>query len=172
MAGSVLWQVWHWTHEEGLGAANFQNLPHSENTGLGTRSRHDLNVSVGGGESYNPNYVFSVLVDSGDAVWFGTWGAGVSHFDGEKWKSYSSSDGLAGNIVYSMLQDQSGNYWFGTNRGISRFDGKNWQTLGTADGLPGENIYALIEDQNGDIWAGATGAVVRISQNQEGQTVE
>jgi len=110
------WQ--HWTHENGLGSDNFNGLPHSDNTGLGTRKRHNLNVMVGTGESYNPNYIFSVAVDRNDHIWAGTWGGGVSSFDGENWVSYSSKDGLPGNIVYSLMIDSDGHYWFGTNRGF------------------------------------------------------
>lgn len=158
------WQ--HWTHADGLGAPNATNLPHSQNTGLGTRNRHDLSVSVQGGESYNPNYVFSVQVDENDQVWFGTWGGGVSRFDGSRWQTYTEADGLAGNIVYSIAQDSGGNYWFGTNRGLSRFDGEKWLTYGKEEGLPGEDVYALAAGVDGDIWAGSTGGVTRLTVQQ------
>ena len=53
-------KVWKsWTHKDGLGAPNSENLPFSANTGLGTRSRHDLSVSAEGPATYNPNYTFS-----------------------------------------------------------------------------------------------------------------
>ena len=80
---------WHvWTHEHGLGAVNAQNLPFSDNTGLGTRSRHNLNVLVQGEESYNPNYVFCVKVSADDRVWVGTWGGGVSVYHNQKWQNF------------------------------------------------------------------------------------
>src|SRR3569833_288988 len=84
-----------WTHKEGLGADNADNLPISLNTGLGTRSRHDLNVLVDGEPSYNPNYVFCVTVAADNKVWAGTWGGGVSRYDGNKWTSYTTHDGVA-----------------------------------------------------------------------------
>lgn len=150
----------HWTHEDGLGVPNKNNLPHSQNTGLGTRSRHDLNVSVDGGESYNPNYIFSVLVDDKDEVWFGTWGAGVARFNGKVWKNYGKEEGLAGNIVYSLAQDQEGVFWFGTNQGLTRYDGNSWHTYTSEDGLLGNDVYAIAIAENGDIWAGTQGGVV------------
>ena len=94
----------HWTHANGMGADNSDSLPISPNTGLGTRSRHDLSVIVEGKESYNPNYVFSLYVAPDDSVWAGTWGGGVAHFDGHHWTNYTVHDGLAGNIVYSVTQ--------------------------------------------------------------------
>jgi ligand-binding sensor domain-containing protein len=151
-----------WSHADGLGAGNGSSLPPSRNTGLGTRSRHDLGVLSGGQATYNPSYVFSIHVAQDDQVWAGTWGGGVSRFDGEQWHNLTTRDGLAGDIVYNVLQDSNGIFWFGTNGGVSRYDGKNWQTIGLADGLPDSNVYTLVESPSGDIWAGTRSAVVRI----------
>lgn len=153
-----------WTHKEGLGADNPEGLPISANTGLGTRTRHDLTTQVQGMGSYNPNYVFSILVAGDGSIWAGTWGGGVSRWDGKKWTSISSRNGLAGNIVYSMAQDPSGVFWFGTNKGLSRYDGNSWRTIGTKDGLFDENVYAVAVTPGGNVWAGTKGGVVRIAE--------
>ena len=155
-----------WSHQDGLGAGNGQNLPASRNTGLGTRSRHDLGVLSGGMATYNPNYVFSLHIDEQDVVWAGTWGGGVSRFDGETWSNYTQRDGLAGDIVYSIAQDAEGVLWFGTNGGISRYDGRNWRNYGVHEGLPDPNVYSIEVTSNGDIWAGTKGAVMRIGFEQ------
>lgn len=157
----------HWTHNDGIGVANKKNLPLSQNTGLGTRTRHDLSVIVGGQESYNPNYVFSVLADSEDAVWVGTWGGGVSNYEDGAWQNYSTSDGLAGDIVYSIAQGSDGVYWFGTNRGLSRFDGRQWKNYGVADGLLGEHVYAVAISADNSIWVGTLNGVVRLATAQQ-----
>jgi ligand-binding sensor domain-containing protein len=153
-----------WTHKDGLGADNAQNLPASTNTGLGTRSRHDLGVMSEAGPTFNPNYIFSLHIDPDDSVWAGTWGGGVSHFDGKKWRNLTSRDGLAGNLVYSIARAKDGALWFGTNRGVSRYDGKRWQTLGKKDGLLEEHVYALAVTPSGDIWAGTKRGVSRIGK--------
>jgi len=152
-----------WTHKDGLGANNPEGLPASPNTGLGTRSRHDLTTQVEGLPSYNPNYVFSLLVAADGGIWAGSWGGGVSRWDGKKWATFSSQDGLAGNIVYSMAQDEKGVMWFGTDKGVSRYDGKTWKTLGVAEGLLDKNVYALAAVPGGDVWAGTKRGVVRIN---------
>jgi len=159
-------QAWHsWTHKDGLGAKNTENLPISLNTGLGTRSRHDLSVTAEGMATYNPNYVFSILVDNNDDVWAGTWGAGATRFDGEQWHNYSVADGLAGNIVYSMAQAEDGTLWFGTNRGLSRFDGKNWFNYGRGDGLLSEHVYTIALVSADEVWVGTRGGVTRFGRN-------
>jgi ligand-binding sensor domain-containing protein len=153
-----------WTHKDGLGAANMENLPASPNTGLGTRSRHDLSTLVEGNPTYNPNYVFSVHVAPDDSVWAGTWGGGVSRFDGKQWTSVTSRDGLAGDIVYAITQDAQGAFWFGTNHGVSRYDGKTWQRFDKKDGLLEDNVYALAVTPQGEVWAGTKRGVTRIGR--------
>jgi ligand-binding sensor domain-containing protein len=154
-----------WTHKEGLGAGNEQNLPVSDNTGLGTRSRHDLSVMLNGQETYNPNYVFDLIVAQDETVWAGTWGGGVGHFDGEKWKNYTVKDGLAGNIVYSVAQDDKGELWFGTNGGLSHFDGKTWSVYTRSEGLLDNNIYAIQPAPDGKIWVGTRSGVILLGKS-------
>ena len=153
-----------WTHKDGLGAANSENLPHSTNTGLGTRSRHDLSVGADGPATYNPNYVFSILHAVDGSIWAGTWGGGASRWDGRTWTNLTHKDGLAGNIVYSLVQDKAGALWFGTNRGVSRWDGKAWQSFGTKEGLLDQNVYALAVAPDGDVWVGTKKGVARIGK--------
>lgn len=153
-----------WTHKDGLGADNPGNLPESENTGLGTKSRHDLNVLTRGRETHNPNYVFAIHVANDGAVWAGTWGGGAARFDGKQWRNYTRKDGLAGNLVYSVVEDAQGALWFGTDRGVSKFDGKTWRTIARSDGLLAEHVYALAVAPGGDIWAGTRSGVARIGR--------
>ncbi len=154
------WQSW--THKDGLGAQNEARLPVSTNTGLGTRSRHDLSVGASGPATYNPSYVFSILAARDGSVWAGTWGGGAAHWDGKAWTNLTTKDGLAGNIVYAVVQDKAGQLWFGTNRGVSRWDGKAFRNWGVAEGLLEHNVYALAVAPDGDIWVGTRKGVARI----------
>jgi ligand-binding sensor domain-containing protein len=153
-----------WNHKSGLGAPNNEKLPFSTNTGLGTRTRHDLSVGAEGPATYNPNYVFSILSAVDGSIWAGTWGGGVSRFDGKVWTNYTSKEGLAGNIVYSIAQDREGVLWFGTNTGVSRYDGKSWKNLSIKDGLLDQNVYAIAIGPDGDVWVGTRKGVARIAR--------
>ena len=153
-----------WTHKDGIGAGNPNKLPASVNTGLGTRSRHDLGLrSAEGAPTYNPNYVFSLMVAADQSVWAGTWGGGVSRFDGKTWTNYTVKQGLAGDIVYSIVQDAQGVMWFGTNAGLTRYDGKTWRSIDKRTGLLDNNVYALAVAPGGDIWAGTRRGVARVA---------
>jgi ligand-binding sensor domain-containing protein len=157
------WKTWR--HADGLGAPNRRGLAPSANTGFGTLSRseksdykhrHDLSVlDPGGNETYNENYVFSLAIDREGSKWFGTWGGGASRFDGTGWRSYTTDDGLAGNIVYAIAVDPAdGAIWFGTNHGISRFDGRQWMSLTRREGLTNEDVYSIAIDPDGHVWLG------------------
>ena len=160
MYDGATWRAW--THKEGLGAPNKDNLPPSTNTGLGTRARHDLSVLSEGQPTYNPSYVFCIYVANDDTVWAGTWGGGVSHFDGNQWHNYTTADGLAGNIVFSMTQDSNGVFWFGTEHGLSRYDGATWQIFRRQEGLLGDSVYAVAATPAGEVWAGTLGGVTHV----------
>lgn len=154
------WQSF--THADGLGAGNTAGAPASDNTGLGTKSRHDLDVGKAGGTSYNENYVFAVHVDEkGRGVWFGLWGGGAAlRTPDGKWINHTSRDGLAGDIVYSLAQDADGVMWFGTNKGVSSFDGKTWTSYDLK--RQPAHVYALAITKAGDVFAGVKGGVVRL----------
>jgi len=155
------WQSW--TQKDGLGAPNSENLSPSANTGLGTRSRHDLSaVSGQGTPTYNPNYTFGMLAAPDGTVWAGTWGGGASQFDGKRWRNLTKADGLAGNIVYSIARDKKGMLWFGTDGGVSRYDGKQVVNFTTKEGLLDSHVYALAVAPDGDIWVGTKKGVARI----------
>ena len=98
--------------------------------------------------------MFSTIADTDDAIWAGTWGAGVSRLADGEWTSFTTADGLAGNVVYSIAQGADGAYWFGTNNGLSRFDGTTWTNYGVQDGLLGNDVYAIAVTSDNQIWVG------------------
>lgn len=53
------------------------------------------------------------------------------------WKYYTRADGLAGDWVYCINQDKSGNYWFGAHEaGLSKLDiNGNWTNFMTTDSI-------------------------------------
>ena len=162
MFDGAAWQ--EWSHADGLGAANVNQYPPSANTGLGTRSRHDLSVLEQGEQTYNPSYVFSLIVDDrDDSVWAGTWGGGVGHYDGKGWTNYTTDNGLAGNIVYSIAQSPGGVLWFGTNNGLSRYDGKSWVNYDMHTGLLDNNVYAIVTTAKDELWVGTKNGVSRLA---------
>ncbi|MBI1820189.1 MAG: regulator [Nitrospirae bacterium] len=164
------WQTW--THQDGLGADNEFQLGQGPNNHYGSetlddinlaRHRHNLNtLDETGKETYNENYVFSMFIDLNGIKWFGTWGGGLSRFDGSRWKNYTTKNGLAGNVVYAITPDNRGGLWLGTNNGISYFNGEQFLNFSKKEGLPADDIYTLVQDSERRLWAGHKEGVTRL----------
>lgn len=69
------------------------------------------------------------------------------------WTVYQYKDGLAHNVVTSVVQARDGEMWFATHGGISRYDGRSWKTYSEGSGLPGNGFTGLFEAENGTLWA-------------------
>ena len=79
--------------------------------------------------------MWTVYEDRSGNVWFATAGGGVTKYDGKKYTTYTSKDGLPDDYVQSILEDADGNLWFGAGTGLARFDGKKFISYqGKSDG--------------------------------------
>ena len=100
--------------------------------------------------------------DQGRGIWFGTWGGGLSLFDGvDTWTNYTTADGLPGNVIYALAESPDGILWIGTNRGVAAYDGTQFRHY--AIDRPVRDVYALEIAPDGAVWAGTRGAVLRLS---------
>jgi hypothetical protein len=56
-------------------------------------------------------------------LWFGSWGGGLSRYDGVSWQTLNTTQGLADNAIRAILQTKDGVFWFGTwGGGITRYE--------------------------------------------------
>jgi ligand-binding sensor domain-containing protein len=165
------WQ--NWDHAHGLGApyeevkeqigfredpadASSHHIRQKQEAGL-----QDVSVA------YNPNYVVSLAIDKHGTVWAGTWGGGLSRFDGERWHNYTTADGLAANHVFMLFADSSGSLWIGTSAGLQSWDnGRFGPLLTVRDGLFAETVFSLAIDQDDSLWVGSYGGVTRLRRRQ------
>jgi ligand-binding sensor domain-containing protein len=158
-----------WGHADGLGAKyevvksqiEFRNDPaqYSEHHARQKEEMGLQDVDV----AFNPNYIVALLVDRDGTVWAGTWGGGLSHFDGENWKVYTVVDGLPGNHVFMLHQDDQGQLWIGTNNGLARMDDGSFKKFTTADGLYSNRVFAMTTGADGSRWIGSFGGVARVT---------
>lgn len=111
--------------------------------------------------SFSSRIVFAMFEDQAGSIWFGTYGAGVHRYDGESFTSYTTSDGLAGNLVRSVRGDRLGRIWIGTDGGgVSCFDGSTFRTFTVEDGLNNNRVFEILEDHAGNMWFSTLGAGV------------
>lgn len=85
-------------------------------------------------------------------------GNGVYYF-----RNMAVEDGLSQNMVYSIIQDNSGFIWLGTIDGLNRFDGINFKIYkrdDSVDGSIGSNkILSLLQVDNDHIWVGTANGI-------------
>ncbi|NIM78841.1 MAG: response regulator [Candidatus Aminicenantes bacterium] len=105
-------------------------------------------------EGLAQSQVYVVFQDSRGYLWIGTWGGGVSRFDGKTFANYSTKDGLSDNFVYMIIEDHQGNLWFGTDYGLNKYDGKSFTSYTKKDGLPDDTVWVIQEDRSGYLWLG------------------
>jgi len=107
------------------------------------------------------NNIWSSLVTRNGDLWFGT-GNGAIVKRGDIWIKYTEDQGLTGNLVTSMAEDNEGNIWFGTNGGgISKFDGLTFTNFKKNDGLNSNGILSCIKDKDGNLWFGTDRGVCK-----------
>lgn len=70
----------------------------------------------------NIPYVGTSYLDTTDIMWFGTGKYGLMKLAGHDLTTYTTDQGLAGNQVMSIIPDDKGNLWIGTENGLSKFD--------------------------------------------------
>lgn len=71
--------------------------------------------------------VNSIVEDDNGYLWMGTHGGGLTRFDGQDFKVYTTLDGLLSNIIYHITIDEEKNLWMVHPRGITRYDGVSFK---------------------------------------------
>ncbi|ERM80240.1 hypothetical protein P872_14045 [Rhodonellum psychrophilum GCM71 = DSM 17998] len=100
--------------------------------------------------------ITSSLLDRFGNLWFGTWGGGISKFDGVSFTNFTTAHGLSNNLVHCLTEDAAGNLWIGTDGGgVSIYDGHSFTNKTKDHGLANDVVYGLTTDRNGNIWIAA-----------------
>ncbi len=100
---------------------------------------------------------------------------GVSYYDGEKFRVFTTADGLAGDTVKDIFEDETGTLWFATSFGVSYYDGETFNTI-TVNGPMGmevlpdwwSQITAIAQDRAGNFWFGSTAGITYYNSQTTG----
>ena len=88
-----------------------------------------------------PFYIYDMILDSRQEVWFAT-DKGLGHIADIRKpldiRMYKEKDGLAENLARCLAEDADGNIWIGCNRGVSMYDRqrKTFRNYDADHGLP------------------------------------
>lgn len=94
-------------------------------------------------EGLPSNEIQSIFKDSKGYLWIGT-NAGLVRYDGKEFTLFNSSNGLAGDKVWAISEDNSHRLWFGCyGAGISVYDGEKFRTYNKKTGLVNDRVRVL-----------------------------
>ncbi|MCB9234196.1 MAG: histidine kinase [Bacteroidia bacterium] len=123
-----------------------------------------FNVSAGLAQSQ----VYAMLEDQRGYLWFGTWGGGLSRYDGTSFRTFNARDGLTHNYIHSLYEDHQGNIWIGTDKGVSKYDGRKFTNFPGENKLSWLRINSITEDNQGRLCFGTQqGAIIYNPQTGE-----
>jgi signal transduction histidine kinase/ligand-binding sensor domain-containing protein len=124
--------------------------------------KHRVNNPNSPGSDVAQNF----LESKNGVIWF--CGGGVNAFDPEteKFRAFTMKDGLCSNSISSIVADNAGNYWLGTQNGLSCFTPPenpfdptskfHFRNYNKSDGLPGNTMAfsAAYKDSDGKLYFG------------------
>ncbi len=98
------------------------------------------------------NYIYCILKDSKDRIWFGTDGKGVTVLENGHFITYAAKDGLKDEHITAITEDKHQQIWFATeDEGLYCFDGHQFKNYSISNGLSSLKINALKTDHFGNI---------------------
>lgn len=118
----------------------------------------------------------TLLIDSKQRIWVGTWGEGLFLFDRNlnliaQYNKDTVSDVLSSNLIQSLYEDSDGDVWIGTNGdGLVLYQDSSQKLLRFAqDEIPTmqiahNRIWDITEGLPGQIWVGTGGGLNKINK--------
>ena len=118
------------------------------------------------------NSITNIFGDDEGSLWLGTAGGGLNKFDPqtERFKYYTTQDGLPSNRVFGIAQDGFGYLWLSTGNGLARLSSTSGliRIYDSQDGIQGSdfnpNAYAVGED--GSLYFGGVNGFNAFYPNQ------
>jgi len=111
-------------------------------------------------KSISTDWVFGIYEDKEGYLWIGTMGGGLNRFNKKtgEFINFTVKDGLPNNVVYAILEDDSGNLWMSTNYGLSRFnpDNRTFINYDVRDGIQSNefNHNVALKNSKGEMFFG------------------
>ena len=118
------------------------------------------------------NHTNFLHIDHDGRIWVATQD-GLAELDPRSgnFTNYYESDGLAGDVVGGILEDEHGQLWFGTNHGLSRFNPKTrkFTTIYVGDGVTEPDLTgwsACFKSPEGEMFFGGYGGAIAFHPDQ------
>lgn len=129
---------------------------------VGLHRLRDLTISnLTVDDGLTSNNVYSLLRDSRDNIWVGTWGGGLNQYTQGRFRSFGPEHGLPSEYVTTIYEDAAGKIYAGTDAGLSYLDGDRFVTYDDPSGWLSGNVWDMHEDRRGGLWFATDQGLVR-----------
>ena len=100
------------------------------------------------------DYIYHILIDSKNRVWFATDGAGVSMYEHNLFMNFYQGRMFPSKVAYSLAEDKHHHIWISTyNDGLFEYDEKKFTQYGIKDGLTDLAITSIAIDEYNNVIA-------------------
>ena len=109
--------------------------------------------------------VLSIIEYPDDVLWLGTLNNGLImmtkdssdfgwRYDRSYLAEYDEDNSLSNNTVRSIIYDDEGDLWIGTNNGVNKFhiQSETFEIFSVEHGMSNRNISKIVDDKNGNLW--------------------
>ena len=86
--------------------------------------------------------------DHDGALWIGTANC-LSRCQDGRFTTFTTRDGLAGNLINDLAEDPEGTLWVATTKGLSRRREGRFETIGAERGLSEPHVRKVLVDATG-----------------------
>ena len=69
---------------------------------------------------------------------------------------FRESDGLSGDVIFSLFEDREGSVWVSTNGGLDRFRDLAVSTISVKQGLSSDAAWSILAARDGSVWVGSS----------------
>ena len=100
------------------------------------------------------DYIYHILIDSKNRVWFATDGAGVAVYENGIFQNFYTNKLFPSKVTYSLAEDKNKHIWISTyNDGLFEYDEKKFIQYGIKNGLTDLAITSITVDDYNNIIA-------------------
>jgi signal transduction histidine kinase/ligand-binding sensor domain-containing protein len=118
-------------------------------------------------------FIRAIHLDGMGRLWIASERGGVARVDDPGaarpvFVAHTVEQGLASNLVASIVEDLEGRIYLGTDRGIDRLDPESGEVrhYGAAHGLPNEFVNTAHRDREGRLWFGTLSGIARLEPGE------
>ena len=104
-------------------------------------------------QGLSSSYVLDIIEDRRGNIWFATWTAGVTMYNGRSFIMFDENKGMISNYIWCIFEDAHGNIWFGSDGGgASVYDGHSFTDYNKGTPLEDRVIIDIDGDSEGNVW--------------------